>query len=55
MNVLRVLLFRLASERGQTLGEYVVLITWVALLVIVGATTLGHSISTAFTHAAGKV
>ncbi len=55
MDALRRLLDRLTGERGQTLAEYAVIITWIALLVIVGATTLGHSLSHLFSSTAGRV
>jgi Flp pilus assembly pilin Flp len=55
MNVLRALLLRLTSQRGQTMSEYAVLITWLVLLVIVGATTLGHNLSQALSSTASRV
>ena len=48
MNLVLLLLARLTSQRGQTMAEYGVLIAWVALLVIVGVSTLGHSLTTLF-------
>jgi Flp pilus assembly pilin Flp len=55
MDALRQLLDRLTSDRGQTMAEYAVIIVWVALLVIVGATTLGSSISHLLSSTAGRV
>jgi Flp pilus assembly pilin Flp len=55
MNLLLTLLARLTSERGQTMAEYGVLIAWIALLVIVGVNTLGHSLTSIFSSTAGKV
>jgi Flp pilus assembly pilin Flp len=49
------IMVRLASERGQTMTEYGILIAWVVLLVIVGATQLGGNISHLFSSTAGKV
>jgi Flp pilus assembly pilin Flp len=55
MDVIRALLFRLASERGQTMSEYAILITWVVLAVVVGATTVGHNLSHTLSSTAGRV
>ena len=59
MNALRALIARLyqtlADSRGQTMAEYAVIIVWIALLVIVGATTLGSSISHLLSSTAGRV
>jgi Flp pilus assembly pilin Flp len=55
MNLIRSILVRLASERGQTLSEYAILITWLALLIVVGATTLGHNLSHALSSTASRV
>jgi Flp pilus assembly pilin Flp len=55
MNLLRALLIRLSSQRGQTMSEYAILITWIVLLVVVGATTLGHNLSHALSSTAGRV
>jgi Flp pilus assembly pilin Flp len=46
---------RLLNERGQSMTEYAILITWVALLVIVGVSALGHSLSQLLSTTAGKV
>jgi Flp pilus assembly pilin Flp len=52
---LRRVLDGLAADRGQTLTEYAVIIVWVALLVIVGAKTLGSSISHLLSSTATRV
>jgi Flp pilus assembly pilin Flp len=49
------IMVRFASERGQTMTEYGILIAWIVLLVIVAATTLGGSISHLFSSTAGRV
>jgi pilus assembly protein Flp/PilA len=49
------IMVKLASERGQTMTEYGILIAWIVLLVIVGATKLGGSVSHLFSSTAGKV
>ena len=55
MRFVLALLTRLASERGQTASEYALLIVWVALIIMVGATTLGTHISHAISSTAGHV
>ena len=59
MDALRELIARLyqtlADSRGQTMAEYAVIIVWIALLVIVGATTLGNSLSHLLSSTAGRV
>jgi Flp pilus assembly pilin Flp len=55
MDALRRLLVRLTNDRGQTMTEYAVIVAWIALLVIVGATTLGSSISHLLSSTAGRV
>jgi Flp pilus assembly pilin Flp len=59
MNALRGLIARLyralADARGQTMAEYAVILVWVALLVIVGATTLGSSLSHLLSSTATRV
>jgi pilus assembly protein Flp/PilA len=54
-NLLLTILSRLASDRGQAMAEYGILIAVVALIVVVAAVTLGSSISTVFHNTAGKV
>jgi Flp pilus assembly pilin Flp len=49
------IMVRLASERGQTMAEYGILIAWIVLLVIVGATKLGGSVSHLFSSTATRV
>jgi Flp pilus assembly pilin Flp len=55
MSRLRRILDHLAAAEGQTLAEYAVVITWIALLVIVGVTTLGGSISHLLSSTATRV
>jgi Flp pilus assembly pilin Flp len=45
----------LKSERGQTMSEYAILIAWIALLVIVGATKFGTTVSGIFHSQAGRL
>lgn len=51
----RGLFIRLASQDGQTMAEYGILIAVIALIVIVAAVVLGSSISTLFHNTAAKV
>jgi Flp pilus assembly pilin Flp len=37
------------------MSEYAILIAWVALLVVVGATTLGHDLSSTLNSTAARV
>jgi Flp pilus assembly pilin Flp len=53
--LIRFLYIRLICQRGQTMGEYAILVAWVALLVIVGATKVGSSLSHAFSMTATKI
>jgi Flp pilus assembly pilin Flp len=46
---------RMANQRGQTLAEYGVLITVIAVVVVVAALALGGSISSLFNGASRKV
>jgi pilus assembly protein Flp/PilA len=55
MKALLAAVYRLASERGQTMAEYGILIAVIALIVVVAAVTLGGSISHLFNSTAGKV
>jgi Flp pilus assembly pilin Flp len=55
MNALRGILNRLAADGGQTMAEYAVIITWIALLVIVGATSVGNSLSHLLSSTATRV
>ena len=55
MSLLFNLIARLASDRGQTMAEYAVLIVWITLLVIVAASTLGHSLAGIFNSTASRV
>jgi Flp pilus assembly pilin Flp len=59
MDAMRLLLVRilaqLFSERGQTLSEYAIIIVWIALVIIVGATKLGSSVSHVFGSEASRL
>jgi pilus assembly protein Flp/PilA len=55
MKALLTTVFRLASERGQTMAEYGILIAVIALIVVVAAVVLGSSISHLFSSTAGRV
>ena len=55
MELIHWIMVKLASERGQTMVEYGILIAWILLLVIVGATKIGGSASHLFSSTAGKV
>jgi Flp pilus assembly pilin Flp len=46
---------RLAVDRGQTLAEYGILVTVIAVVVIVAALVLGSSVSALFSGASRKV
>ncbi len=54
-NMLLTILSRLASNRGQTMAEYGILIAVIALIVVVAAVALGGNISGVFRNTAGKV
>jgi len=43
------------DERGATAVEYGILVTFIALAIVVGATALGTGINGMFTKAAGKL
>jgi Flp pilus assembly pilin Flp len=49
------LLFRLQADGGQTMAEYVMLITGIVIIVIIGGEKLGTAVSSLFTNAAHKV
>jgi Flp pilus assembly pilin Flp len=46
---------RLASQRGQTIAEYAILLGVIALVVLLAALLLGTSLSGIFSTTAGKV
>ncbi len=52
---IRFLLLRLADHGGQTMAEYGILITVIAIIVVVAAITLGGSISHLFASSASHV
>lgn len=51
----RLLIVRVLSQRGQTMSEYAILVAWIALLVVVGGTKLGSTVSHMFSSTAGKL
>lgn len=55
MPSIRLLLLRLGSHGGQTMAEYAILITVIAIVVVVAALTLGGSISHLFASSASHV
>jgi Flp pilus assembly pilin Flp len=55
LDFVRFLYVRLQSQRGQTMAEYGILVAWLALVAIVGATKLGASVSHTFSSTAGKI
>ena len=55
MNQLRQIIARLAAQRGQSMTEYAILLTWICLLIFAAITTLGHNISSIFSSTAGRV
>jgi Flp pilus assembly pilin Flp len=46
---------RLQREEGQTMAEYAVLLTVIAIVVLTAATIMGKSISSIFSSIAAKV
>jgi Flp pilus assembly pilin Flp len=46
---------RLASQRGQTMAEYAILVGVIALIVILAAVFLGTSLSAIFTKTSTKL
>jgi Flp pilus assembly pilin Flp len=55
VDVLAAIVLRLLNERGQSITEYAILLTWIALLVIVAVSALGHSIGSVLSATASKV
>jgi pilus assembly protein Flp/PilA len=49
------LVARVQREEGQSMAEYAILITVIAVVVLAAATLLGNSISSVFTALAGKI
>ena len=43
------------SEEGATATEYIILLVFIALAIIIGATFLGEQINAAFNRAGGRV
>lgn len=53
--ILRGLLARLSDEGGQTLGEYAVLIGFIAIVVFAAAVFLGHQINTLYNNVTNAI
>ena len=49
------LMTRMRAEDGQTFVEYALLVVFIALVAVVGATLLGTSISSLFVSIAGSL
>ncbi len=49
------LIARLRAEDGQTFVEYALLVVFIALVAVLGATILGNSISSLFVSIAGSL
>jgi Flp pilus assembly pilin Flp len=49
------LLTRMRAEEGQTFVEYALLVVFIALVAVLGATLLGNSISSIFSSIAGAI
>jgi Flp pilus assembly pilin Flp len=49
------LVARVQREEGQTMAEYAILVTVIAVVVLAGAVFLGNSISSIFSSLAGKI
>jgi pilus assembly protein Flp/PilA len=46
---------RMTAEEGQTFVEYALLVVFIALVAVLGATILGKSISSLFVSIAGSL
>ena len=46
---------QLQREEGQTMGEYGLLLAFIAIVALVGVTILGGNLSTFFSTLAGKL
>jgi pilus assembly protein Flp/PilA len=53
--LLGALLMRMRAEEGQTFVEYALLVVFIALVAVLGATILGSSISSMFSSIAGHL
>jgi pilus assembly protein Flp/PilA len=53
--LLGALLTRVRAEEGQTFVEYALLVVFIALVAVLGATILGSSISSMFSSIAGAL
>ena len=53
--LLGALLTRVRAEEGQTFVEYALLVVFIALVAVLGATILGSSISSIFSSIAGHL
>jgi pilus assembly protein Flp/PilA len=49
------LVARVQREEGQTMAEYAILVTVIAIVVLAAATLLGNSISSIFSSLAGHL
>jgi Flp pilus assembly pilin Flp len=49
------MIVKVRAQDGQTMAEYGILIAWLALVIIVGAKTLGTSIVHSFNTTAARV
>jgi pilus assembly protein Flp/PilA len=49
------LVARVQREEGQTMAEYAILVTVIAVVVLAAATLLGNSISSIFSSLAGHL
>ena len=49
------LVTRMRAEDGQTFVEYALLVVFIALVAVLGATVLGSDISSLFVSIAGKL
>jgi len=47
--------FQVTREEGQTMAEYGLLIAFIAIVALVGVGLLGTSLSSFFSHLAGKI
>jgi pilus assembly protein Flp/PilA len=53
--VLRMVRYLRSDERGATMAEYAMLIAVIAIVVIVGARTLGTSVNTRLNNTAAEI
>jgi pilus assembly protein Flp/PilA len=53
--LIRGMVARIQREAGQTMAEYAILVTVIAVVVLAAATLLGASISSIFSSLAGNI